>query len=221
LQRGLYPHLLGHILNLGELMSTLIPMVVEQTARGERSYDLYSRLMKDRIIFLGGPVTDQMANVVIAQLLFLEMENPEKDIHIYINSPGGSVTAGMAIYDMMQFVKCDVATYCTGLAASMGSLLLTAGAAGKRYVMPHSKILIHQPLISGGGLSGQASDIEIHAKDIIETKKMLTQIYVKHTNKKFEELDKAMDRDNILSPEKSKEWGIVDHIVQFRKAIKE
>lgn len=202
-------------------MSTLIPVVVEQTARGERSYDLYSRLMKDRIIFLGGPVTDQMANVAIAQLLFLEMENPEKDIHVYINSPGGSVTAGMAIYDMMQFVKPDVATYCTGLAASMGSLLLTAGAKGKRYVMPHSKILIHQPLISGGGLSGQASDIEIHAKDIIETKKMLTNIYVKHTNKAFEELDRAMDRDNIMSPEKAKEWGLVDHIVQFRKAIKE
>lgn len=202
-------------------MSTLIPMVVEQTARGERSYDLYSRLMKDRIIFIGGPVTDQMANVVIAQLLFLEMENPEKDIHIYVNSPGGSVTAGMAIYDLMQFVKPDVATYCTGLAASMGSLLLTAGAKGKRYVMPHSKILIHQPLIAGGGLSGQASDIEIHAKDIIDTKRMLTDIYVQHTNKKFEDLDRAMDRDNIMSPEKAKEWGLVDHIVAFRKAIKE
>lgn len=214
-------YFLRHILNLGEIMSTLIPVVVEQTARGERSYDLYSRLMKDRIVFLGGPVTDQMANVAIAQLLFLEMENPEKDIHVYINSPGGSVTAGMAIYDMMQFVKPDVATYCTGLAASMGSLLLTAGAKGKRYVMPHSKILIHQPLISGGGLSGQASDIEIHAKDIVETKKMLTNIYVKHTNKTYDELDKAMDRDNIMTPERAKEWGLVDHVVQFRKAIKE
>jgi ATP-dependent Clp protease, protease subunit len=201
-------------------MSTLIPVVVEQTARGERSYDLYSRLMKDRIVFIGGPVTDQMANVVIAQLLFLEMENPEKDIHIYINSPGGSVTAGMAIYDIMQFVKPDVATYCTGLAASMGSLLLTAGAKGKRYVMPHSKILIHQPLIAGGGISGQASDIEIHARDIIDTKKMLTNIYVKHTNKKYDDLDRAMDRDNIMSPEKAKEWGLVDHIVEFRKATK-
>tara|TARA_B100001248_G_scaffold260915_1_gene250518 strand:- start:7135 stop:7746 length:612 start_codon:yes stop_codon:yes gene_type:complete len=202
-------------------MSTLVPVVIEQTNRGERSYDLYSRLMKDRIVFLGGPVTDAMANVAIAQLLFLEMENPEKDIHVYINSPGGSVTAGLAIYDMIQFVKPDVATYCTGLAASMGSLLLTAGAPGKRYCMPHSKILIHQPLISGGGIHGQASDIEIHAKDIIETKKLLTDIYVRHTGKDFETLDKAMDRDHYMTPQKAKDWGIIDQIVEFRKAKKD
>ncbi len=195
----------------------LIPMVVEQTNRGERSYDLYSRLMKDRILFIGGPVTDDLANIVIAQLLFLEMENPDKDIHIYINSPGGSVTAGLGIYDMMQFVKPDVATYCTGLAASMGSLLLMAGTSGKRYALPHSKIMIHQPLI-GGGLSGQASDIEIHAKDLIETKKMLTNLYVKHCGKTFEEFEQAMDRDNYMTPEKAKEWNLIDTIVEFRKA---
>jgi ATP-dependent Clp protease protease subunit len=198
-------------------MSVLIPVVVEQTSKGERSYDLYSRLMKDRIIFIGGPVTDQLANVVIAQLLFLEMENPEKDIHMYINSPGGSVTAALGMYDMMQFVKPAVATYCTGMAASAASMLLMAGEAGKRYCLPNCKVMIHQPLIGGGGLSGQASDIEIHARDLIETKRQLTNIYVKHTGRSYDELDKAMDRDNNMSAQKAKEWGLIDHIVEFRK----
>ncbi len=197
-------------------MSTLIPVVVEQTARGERSYDLYSRLMKDRIIFLGGPVTDDLANIVIAQLLFLEMENPEKDIHVYINSPGGSVSAGLGIYDMMQFVKPQVATYCTGLAASMGSLLLMAGTPGKRYCLPNAKVMIHQPLIMGHGISGQASDIEIHAKEIIKTKKKLTEIYVKHTGKTFAELEAAMDRDNYMDAETAKQWNLIDTVVQAR-----
>ena len=161
--------------------SSLIPVVIEQTPKGERSYDIYSRLLKDRLIILGTPVTDEVANSLIAQMFFLEMDNPEKDIHLYINSPGGSVSAGLAIYDIMQFVKCDVSTYCMGMAASMGSLLLTAGAKGKRYVLPNSRIMIHQPLIAGGGLSGQASDIEIHAKEMIRTKNKLTDIYVEHT----------------------------------------
>ncbi len=194
----------------------LIPYVIEQTNKGERSYDIYSRLLKDRIIMLGTPVTDEVANAIVAQLLFLEADNPEKDIHIYINSPGGSVTAGMAIYDMMQFVKCDVATFCVGLAASMGSLLLAGGTKGKRYSMPNSRIMIHQPLISGG-LSGQASDIEIHAKEMIKTKNRLTEIYVKHTGKDFETLTKAMDRDNFLSPEDALGYGIVDKVIEFRK----
>jgi len=198
----------------------LIPVVIEQTPRGERSYDIYSRLMKDRIIFLGTPVTDDVANTIIAQMLFLEMENPEQDIHLYINSPGGSVSAGLAIYDFMQFIKNDVATYCMGMAASMGSLLLCAGTEGKRYALPNSRVMIHQPLIGGGGLSGQASDIEIHAKEMLRTKKNLTEIYVKHTGKSFEDLDKAMDRDNYLSPEQAKEYKLIDHIVDSRKAKK-
>ena len=200
----------------GARMSTLIPIVVEQTARGERSYDLYSRLMKDRIIFIGGAVTDDLANVVVAQLLFLEMENPEKDIHIYINSPGGSVSAGLGIYDMMQFVKPHVATYCTGMAASMGSLLLMAGTPGKRFCLPNSRVMIHQPLIMGHGISGQASDIEIHAKEIIKTKKRLTEIYVKHTGKSFSELEDAMDRDNYMDAETAKQWNLIDTVVQAR-----
>ena len=200
----------------GARMSTLIPIVVEQTARGERSYDLYSRLMKDRIIFIGGAVTDDLANVVVAQLLFLEMENPEKDIHIYINSPGGSVSAGLGIYDMMQFVKPHVATYCTGMAASMGSLLLMAGTPGKRFCLPNSRVMIHQPLIMGHGISGQASDIEIHAKEIIKTKKRLTDIYVKHTGKSFSELEDAMDRDNYMDAETAKQWNLIDTVVQAR-----
>jgi ATP-dependent Clp protease protease subunit len=199
---------------------SLVPIVVEQTSRGERSYDIYSRLLKDRIIFLGSPVTDEIANLIIAQMLFLEMENPEKDIQFYINSPGGSVTAGLGIYDMMQFVKCEVATYCTGMAASMGSLLLTAGSKGKRYVLPNSRIMIHQPLIQGG-LSGQASDIEIHAKEMVKTKKRLTEIYVNHSNKDYDFLEKAMDRDNFLSPDEAVEMGLIDKIVEYRKANKE
>lgn len=201
-------------------MSTLVPIVIEQTSRGERSYDIYSRLLKDRIIILGTPINDAVANNVIAQMLFLEADNPEKDIQLYINSPGGSVTAGMGIYDIMQFVKCDVATTCIGLAASMGSLLLTAGAAGKRFCLPHARVMIHQPLISGG-LSGQASDIEIHARELIKTKKQLTEIYVKHTGQQYDILDKAMDRDNFLGAEDAKNFGLVDQVVQPRKFKKE
>ncbi len=198
----------------------LVPIVVEQTARGERSYDIYSRLLKERIILLGTPITDDVANIVIAQLFFLEMENPDRDIHIYINSPGGSVSAGLAIYDIMQFVKCDVSTYCIGMAASMGSLLLTAGTKGKRFILPHSKTMIHQPLIGGGGLSGQVSDIEIHAKEMINTKRKLTDIYVKHTGRDFDYLTAAMDRDRYLSAEESKEFGIVDSVVERSKPTK-
>lgn len=195
----------------------LVPVVVEQTPKGERSYDLFSRLMKDRIIFIGSAIDDAVANVVVAQLLFLEMENPDQDIHIYINSPGGSVSAGLGIYDMMQFVKCPIATYCTGLAASMGSLLLMAGTEGKRYSLPHSRIMIHQPLIAGGGISGQVTDIEIHANELIDTKKKLTEIYVKHTGKDYETLRDAMERDNYMSPEVAKDFGLIDHVVESRK----
>lgn len=198
----------------------LIPMVIEQTPKGERSYDIYSRLLKDRIVILGGPVTDEVANSVIAQMFFLEMENPEKDIQFYINSPGGSVSAGLAIYDIIQFVKCDVATLCMGMAASMGSLLLAAGTPGKRSILPHSRVMIHQPLIGGGGISGQASDIQIHAEEMIKTKKKLTEIYVKHTGKEYDFLEKAMDRDNFLSPEEALEYGLADKIVESRKAKK-
>lgn len=198
----------------------LIPMVIEQTSRGERSYDIYSRLLKDRIIFLGTPITDEIANLVVAQMLFLEMENPEKDIQLYINSPGGSVTAGLGIYDIMQFVKCDITTICTGLAASMGSLLLMAGTKGKRYVLPNSKIMIHQPLLQGG-LSGQASDVEIHAKELIKTKEHLTKIYEKHTNMDYKFLVAAMDRDNFMDPHQAKELGLIDKIVSNRKNVEE
>lgn len=194
----------------------LVPFVIEQTARGERSYDIYSRLLKDRIVILGSAVTDDVANSIIAQFLFLEMENPEKDIHFYINSPGGSVTAGLAIYDLMQFVKCDVATFCLGMAASMGSLLLSSGTPGKRYSMPHSRIMIHQPLIQG--LSGQASDIEIHAKEMLKMKEKLTKIYEGHTKQKYDVLTKAMDRDNFMDATDAKNFGLIDHIVEFRKA---
>jgi ATP-dependent Clp protease, protease subunit len=197
-----------------------IPYVIEQTSKGERSYDIYSRLLKDRIIILGSPVTDEVANAIIAQILFLEVDNPEKDIQLYINSPGGSVSAGMAIYDMMQFVKCDIATYCLGMAASMGSLLLTAGTKGKRYSMPNSRIMIHQPLLSGGGLSGQVTDIEIHAKELIKTKEKLTNIYVKHTGQSYEKLFAAMERDNYMDPQQAKEFGLIDHIIDYRKSAK-
>ncbi len=197
----------------------LIPIVVEQTPKGERSYDIYSRLLKDRIIFLGSAIDDQVANVIIAQLLFLEMENPEKDIHIYINSPGGSVTAGLGIYDIMQFVKCDVRTYCTGMAASMGSLLLMAGTKGKRYILPHGRVMIHQPIISGGGISGQVSDIEIHAREFIDMKKRLIRLYEKHTGQTFERLEKDMDRDNYMSADDALKYGLVDHMVAHRKGV--
>jgi ATP-dependent Clp protease protease subunit len=203
-----------------QYMNTLVPIVIEQTSRGERSYDIYSRLLKDRIIILGSPINDAVANNVIAQMLFLEADNPEKDIQLYINSPGGSVTSGMGIYDIMQFVKCDVATTCIGLAASMGSFLLTAGAPGKRSCLPHARVMIHQPLISGG-LSGQASDIEIHARELIKTKRQLTEIYQKHSGTSYEALEKAMDRDNFMSAEEAKKMGLVDTVVQFRKLVKE
>lgn len=195
----------------------LIPYVIEQTSRGERSYDIYSRLLKDRIVFLGTPVTDEVANSIIAQFLFLEVDNPEKDIHLYINSPGGSVTAGLAIYDMMQFVKCEVATYCMGMAASMGSLLLTAGTAGKRYALPNGRVMIHQPLIAGGGLSGQVTDIEIHTKELLKTKTRLTEIYERHTGRDFDTLAKSMERDYYMSSAEAKEFGLIDHVVEFRK----
>lgn len=198
----------------------LIPYVIEQTSRGERSYDIYSRLLKDRIIILGSAVTDEVANSVIAQMLFLEADNPEKDIQFYINSPGGSVSAGLAIYDMMQFVKCDVATYCLGMAASMGSLLLTAGTQGKRFAMPNSRIMIHQPHLGGGGIGGQVTDIEIHARELVKTKEKLTQIYVKHTGKDYAHLAQLMERDYYLSAEESKAFGLIDQVVEFRKIVK-
>jgi ATP-dependent Clp protease protease subunit len=194
----------------------LIPMVVEQTPRGERSYDIYSRLLKDRIVFLGSAVTDDVANIVIAQLLFLEMENPEQDIHLYINSPGGSVSAGLGIYDIMQFVKCDVQTYCTGLAASMGSLLLCAGTKGKRYVLPNSRIMIHQPSLHGG-LSGQVTDIEINARELVDTKKKLTKIYEKHTGKSYDKLAADLERDFFMSSVDAVKYGLADKIVEVRK----
>lgn len=198
----------------------LIPYVIEQTSRGERSYDIYSRLLKDRIVILGSAVTDDVANSIIAQFLFLESDNPEKDIQFYINSPGGSVSAGLAIYDMMQFVKCDVATYCLGLAASMGSLLLTAGAKGKRYSLPNARIMIHQPHLAGGGLGGQVTDIEIHAKELVRTKEKLVKIYQDHTSQPYETLYKSMERDNFMSVNDAKEFGLIDNIIESRKVLK-
>lgn len=200
-------------------MSTLVPVVIEQTPRGERSYDIYSRLLKDRIILLGTPINSAVANNIIAQMLFLEADNPDKDIQLYINSPGGSVTDGLGIYDIMQFVKCEVSTTCIGMAASMGSLLLCAGAEGKRFALPNAQVMIHQPLISGG-LAGQASDIEIHAKNLIETKEQLTKIYEKHTGQSYETLDKAMDRDNYMRAGVAQEFGLVDKVVETRKTKK-
>jgi ATP-dependent Clp protease protease subunit len=194
--------------------------VIEQTSKGERSYDIYSRLLKDRIVILGTQVTDEVANSIIAQFLFLEVDNPEKDIHFYINSPGGSVSAGLAIYDFMQFVKCDVATYCMGMAASMGSLLLTAGAQGKRYSLPNTRIMIHQPHLGGGGLGGQVTDIEIHARELVKTKEKLTRVYEKHTGNNYDVLYKAMERDNFMSAQEAKEFGLIDHVVESRKANK-
>jgi len=198
----------------------LLPYVIEQTSKGERSYDIYSRLLKDRIVILGTAVTDEVANAIVAQFLFLEMENPDKDIHFYINSPGGSVSAGLGIYDIMQFIKCDVATYCIGMAASMGSLLLTAGAKGKRFSLPNSRIMIHQPLLHGGGLQGQVTDIEIHAKELIKTKEKLIKIYEHHTGKNYDVLHHPMERDNFMDPATAKEFGLLDTIVGSRKTNK-
>ena len=198
----------------------LIPVVIEQTPRGERSYDIYSRLLKDRIIMLGMPITNEVINSIIAQIFFLEMENPEKDIHLYINSPGGSVTAGIALYDIMQFIKCDVRTYCIGLAASMGSLLLAAGTAGKRYILPHARVMIHQPHVAGTGISGQVSDIEIQAKEMALTKQKMAEIYSKHTKKDAKTLTTAMDRDHYMSAQEALDFHLVDHIVSSRKKVK-
>ena len=193
--------------------SALIPMVVEQTNRGERSYDIYSRLLKERIIFLNGAVEDMMASVVCAQLLFLESENPSKDIFMYINSPGGVVTSGMAIYDTMEYIRPDVSTVCIGQAASMGSLLLTAGAPGKRHCLPNSRVMTHQP---SGGFQGQATDIEIHAKEIISLRSRLNKIYEKHSGKSLKQIEKIMERDTFMSPEEAKEMGLIDQVVSKR-----
>jgi len=192
----------------------LVPMVIEQTARGERSYDIYSRLLKERVVFVVGPVEDYMANVIVAQLLFLESENPDKDIHLYINSPGGSVTAGLAVYDTMQFIKADVSTMCIGQAASMGAVLLAGGAKGKRYCLPHSRMMIHQPL---GGYQGQASDIDIHAREILLVRERLNTILSKHTEQPMDKIKADTDRDNFLGAEESRDYGLIDEILVSRK----
>ncbi|MGB1539963.1 MAG: ATP-dependent Clp endopeptidase proteolytic subunit ClpP [Rickettsiales bacterium] len=194
-------------------MMNLVPMVIEQTARGERSFDIYSRLLKERIIFVTGPVHDTMASLIVAQLLFLESENPEKDIFMYINSPGGVVTAGLSIYDTMQYIQPKVATLCLGQAASMGSLLLAAGEPGMRRALPNARVMIHQP---SGGFQGQASDIEIHAREIIDLRKRLNNIYVQHTGQKLNVIERNMERDNFMSAEKAKEFGLIDEIVENR-----
>ncbi len=193
----------------------LIPMVVEQTNRGERAYDIYSRLLKDRIIFLGTPIDDNVANVVTAQLLFLEAEDPEKDIHLYINSPGGSISAGMAIYDTMQYIRPNVSTICIGQAASMGALLLAAGTPGKRFALPNSRILIHQPTMSG--LAGQATDIDIHAKEILRLREAMNLILAKHTGQSFERIEKDVERDYIMTAEQARDYGIVDLVIARRE----
>ena len=192
-------------------MSSLVPYVIEQTSKGERSYDIYSRLLKDRIIFLGDEVNDDTASIVVAQLLFLEAEDPNKDIHMYINSPGGSVTAGMAIYDTMHYIKCDVSTVCIGMAASMGAFLLAGGQKGKRYILPNAEVMIHQPL---GGAKGQASDIEIAAKNIIRTKEKLNKILAENTGKSYEQMCKDTDRDNWMSAKEAVEYGLVDSVIE-------
>ncbi|HEX4940433.1 MAG TPA: ATP-dependent Clp endopeptidase proteolytic subunit ClpP [Candidatus Kapabacteria bacterium] len=207
-------HLLNELAERNPILNTgLVPMVIEQTARGERSFDIYSRLLKERVIFMVGQVEDYMANLIVAQLLFLESENPDKDIHLYINSPGGSVTAGMAIYDTMQFIKPDVSTMCVGQACSMGSLLLTAGAQGKRFCLPNSRVMIHQPL---GGFQGQASDIEIHAREIIQMKRRLNEILAHHTGQPYDTIDRDTDRDNFMSAYDAKKYGLVDEVLEKR-----
>ncbi|EJC6994186.1 ATP-dependent Clp endopeptidase proteolytic subunit ClpP [Vibrio parahaemolyticus] len=200
---------------MSPIMDALVPMVVEQTSRGERSYDIYSRLLKERVIFLTGQVEDHMANLVVAQLLFLESENPDKDIFLYINSPGGSVTAGMSIYDTMQFIKPNVSTVCMGQACSMGAFLLAGGAAGKRYVLPNSRVMIHQPL---GGFQGQASDIQIHAQEILTIKQKLNNLLAEHTGQPLEVIERNTDRDNFMSAEQAVEYGIVDAVLSHRGA---
>ena len=201
---------------MSEIKSALIPMVVEQTPRGERSFDIYSRLLKERVIFLSGPIDDNISNLVVAQLLFLESENPEKDISIYINSPGGSISAGLAIYDTMQFISSSVSTLCIGQAASMGALLLAGGDKGKRYVLPSSRVMIHQPL---GGFQGQASDFEIHAKEILHMKKIVNEILAKHTGHSVKKIEKDTDRDNFLDADAAIKYGIVDKLLNARDQI--
>ena len=200
-------------INLSDQMNTLVPMVVEQTNKGERAYDIYSRLLKERIIFLVGPVNDNIASLVIAQLLFLESEDPKKEINLYINSPGGLVTAGLGIYDTIQYIKPDVSTLCIGQAASMGSLLLAAGKKGKRFSLPNSRIMVHQP---SAGFQGQATDIEIHANEVLALKKRLNEIYSKHTGKSVDDVKKALERDNFMTPEVAKDFGLIDEVVENR-----
>ena len=192
----------------------LVPMVVEQSSRGERAYDIYSRLLKDRVIFVVGPVEDYMANLVVAQLLFLESENPDKDINLYINSPGGSVSAGLAIYDTMQFIRCEVSTMCVGQAASMGAVLLAAGAKEKRLCLPHSRVMIHQPL---GGFQGQASDIDIHAREILKVRAQLNEILAEHTGQKVDQIAKDTERDNFMDPQQAVKYGLIDKVFENRK----
>ena len=199
--------------NLSDQMNTLVPMVVEQSNKGERAYDIYSRLLKERIIFLVGPINDNVASLVTAQLLFLESEDPKKEINLYINSPGGLVTAGLGIYDTMQYIKPDVSTLCIGQAASMGSFLLAAGKKGKRFSLPNSRIMVHQP---SAGFQGQATDIEIHAKEVLALKKRLNEIYSKHTGKSVDDVKKALERDNFMTPDTAKEFGLIDQVVENR-----
>lgn len=207
------------IMKNNEIQSlNLVPMVVEQTPRGERSYDIYSRLLKERVVFLVGPVEDNVANLIIAQFLYLESENPDKDIHLYINSPGGSVSAGMGIYDTMQFIKPDVSTMCVGQAASMGSLLLASGAKGKRYCLPHSRVMIHQPL---GGFQGQASDIDIHAREILKAREQLNMIFAKHTGQSLETITKDTERDNFKGAEEARDYGLIDEVLSKREVFPE
>ena len=194
----------------------MIPIVIEQTQRGERAYDIYSRLLRERIVFVNGQIEDNMSAVIVAQLLFLESEDAQKDIYMYINSPGGVITSGMAIYDTMQYIQCDVSTICIGQACSMGSMLLTAGAEGKRYALPHSRIMIHQPL---GGYRGQASDIEIHAREILKIRKSMNDLYVKHTGQKLSVIEKSVERDNFMSSAEAKKFGLIDEIVTKRLVL--
>jgi len=200
-----------------ETESNLVPMVVERNSRGERAYDIYSRLLKERVIFLVGAVQDQMANIVVAQLLYLESENPDKDINIYINSPGGSVTAGLSIYDTMQFISCDVSTICVGQAASMGALLLSGGSNGKRFALPHSRIMVHQP---SAGFQGQATDIDIHAKEVLELKHRLNKIMATHTGQKIAKIEKDLERDNFMSSNEARSYGLIDTVLSKRNEMK-
>ena len=200
-----------------KIYNQLVPMVVEQTPRGERAFDIYSRLLKERVIFITGPIEDYMANLIVAQLLFLEAENPDKDINVYINSPGGSITSGMSIYDTMTYIKPDISTLCIGPAASMGAILLAGGTSGKRFALPNSRIMIHQPL---GGFQGQASDFEIHAKEILSMKKKLNEILAFHTGKEVDQLEKDTERDNFMNGEEAKDYGLIDKVISEREQVK-